>query len=147
MRIDFYNYNGHHDTVNKTLPTAVSLYGDMRQDFDVLRPVITIQQPARPTYNYAYIETLGRYYFVDSVTYVGNKKYEIALSVDVLKTYEVAILEAQGTLRQKDNADKYISNRTSIYDRRPNIERSDFSDAGQLSETGSIVMVTIKGDK
>ena len=109
--INFYSYNGHPNTVNKQLGEFTAIEGNLRQTFDVLRPTVTLRKQPRPTFNYCYIPDLGRYYFVDRVSFEGNNAYELALRIDVLKTYESVILAATGRVSERDNPSPYISNR------------------------------------
>lgn len=144
--INFYSYNGHPNTVNKQLGEFTAIEGDLRQTFDVLRPTVTLRKQPRPTFNYCYIPDLGRYYFVDRVSFEGNNAYELALRIDVLKTYETQILAATGRVSESDNPDPYISNRETVYKRTPNFEKVPFANTGLLNETGGIIMVTLKGN-
>lgn len=144
--INFYSYNGHPNTVNKQLGTFTAIEGDLRQTFDVLRPTVTLRKQPRPTFNYCYVPDLGRYYFVDRVSFEGNNAYELTLRVDVLKTYESEILAATGRVSESDNPDPYISNRDTVYRRTPNFEKVPFANTGLLNETGGIIMVTLKGN-
>lgn len=144
--INFYSYNGHPNTVNKQLGDFTAIEGDLRQTFDVLRPTVTLRKQPRPTFNYCHIPDLGRYYFVDRVSFEGNNAYELSLRVDVLKTYESEILAATGRVSESDNPDPYISNRETIYKRTPNFEKVPFANTGLLNETGGIIMVTLKGN-
>lgn len=144
--INFYSYNGHPNTVNKQSGEFTAIEGDLRQTFDVLRPTVTLRKQPRPTFNYCYIPDLGRYYFVDRVSFEGNNAYELSLRVDVLKTYESEILAATGRVSESDNPDPYISNRETIYKRTPNFEKVPFANTGLLNETGGIIMVTLKGN-
>lgn len=145
--INFYSYNGHPNTVNKQLGDFTAIEGDLRQTFDVLRPTVTLRKQPRPTFNYCYIPDLGRYYFVDRVSFEGNNSYELALRIDVLKTYESEILAATGRVSESDNPDPYISNRDTVYRRTPNFEKVPFANTGLLNETGGIIMVTLKGNE
>lgn len=144
--INFYSYNGHPNTVNKQLGDFTAIEGDLRQTFDVLRPTVTLRKQPRPTFNYCYIPSLGRYYFVERVSFEGNNAYELSLRVDVLKTYETEILAATGRVSESDNPDPYISNRETVYKRTPNFEKVPFANTGLLNETGGIIMVTLKGN-
>lgn len=144
-KVIFYKYNGHPNTVNKQLGTGTEMLGSLRQDFSILQPALTLRTDTAPQYNYAYIESLGRYYFVDNISYTGNKTYELTLRVDVLKTYEAQILAAQATASESDTPQPYISNRETVYDRQPNFEKVAFANTGLLNEDGGIIMVTLKG--
>lgn len=143
--ITFYNYDGHPNTVNKVLNEPHEYNGNLRQTFDVTRPQLSISALHRPTYNYCYIPSLGRYYFVTEIQYAGNRKYDISLQVDVLKTYESEIMDATATVQESDTPQPYVSTRQSVYDRRPNFEQIEFPTKGLFNDKGSIIMVTIKG--
>lgn len=144
-KVILYNYDGHPNTVNKVLGEGREFTGHLKQDFDVTRPYLNLRSGSLPTYNYCYIEALGRYYFIQSVTYLGNQTYELSLSVDVLKTYEDAIMEGTATLGESSESDPYVSNRASVYDERPQFEQVEFPNKGLYDENGSIILVTIKG--
>ena len=145
VTIQFYSYNGHPNKVNKQLDVSTSIKGDLRQTFDILHPDVILRTKPLPTFNYCYIPSLGRYYFVDRVSFEGNNAYRLSLRVDVLKTYESEILTATGRVRESDNPDPYISNRETVYKRTPNFEKVDFSKTGLLNENGGIIMITLKG--
>ena len=55
-------------------------------------------------------------------------------------------MNSTATLTKSENGNKYLSNRSNVVDVRPNIRKLDFPNKGLLNETGSIVMVTIKGN-
>lgn len=45
--------------------------------------------------NYCYIETFGRYYFIDDFESLGGIKYKFNLTVDVLNSYKDSILNTE----------------------------------------------------
>lgn len=145
IKITLYNYNGNRNTVNKKLANGVECIGAIREQTNVLTPVITIRVHEVINVNYCYIPTLGRYYFIDSITYLSSDKATLKLSVDVLKSYETEILKASATVTQTNNPDKYISTRETIYSRKPNFEKIEFPNKKLFNDTGTMIMVTIKG--
>ena len=147
VTIEFFTYTGHADTVNKQLSDGVSVSGLLRSSFDILTPILTVRSNTNITANYCYIPLLGRYYFIGGIQIESSDTYEIRLSVDVLKTYETEILNATGTATERDGANPYSSNRNGVHDVRPQFEKVAFPNTGLLSEQGSIIMVTLKGDK
>ena len=146
IKVTLYNYNGNRNTVNKTLANGVEYVGAIRDDTNVLYPILTIRVHEVINVNYCYIPTLGRYYFIDSINYLSSDKAVLKLRVDVLKSYENEILSATGTVTQSDNPDKFSSNRQSVYNRKPNFEKIDFPNKKLFDKTGTIIMVTIKGE-
>lgn len=146
VTIDLYNYTGRTYSVNKVLPTATTLSGVLRDKTNVMMPEITLRLSAVFNYNYCYIRDINRYYYVVGVTILDNNTYLVRLSLDVLKTYAADVLTAVGTITESDDADKYISSRQKIYDVRPTEQKVSFSSPNQFDSTGSLIMVTLKGN-
>ena len=146
--IKTYNYTGERNRVDKTaLLTATGDFeGVLNASFDILHPIVRFRVNTPVTFNYAQIPVLGnRFYFVDTIKQDGNI-CTVTFSVDVLFTYKDSIKKLSGTLIQGENTDKYLSVRNDVYDVRPQVKRLDFPNTGLFNETGSIIMVTIKGN-
>ena len=141
----FYKYNGKYNAVPKTLPTGTTLQGLLRDSYDRANPVITVRANALFDYNYCYVPVFGRYYFIDRVDVQSNDTYRLTLSVDVLHTFSSAILGSTGTVTQQDKPNTFISTRNDIYDVRPQRKKINFPYNNLFDETGTIIMVTIKG--
>lgn len=145
VSVNFYNYNGDIRVINKTLPTPVNIPCELRKSFNVLTPTLLVRRTTPPNFNYCKIDSLGRFYSITDVKFIGNFTYEISLKVDVLKTYETAILQTKARVTETDNANPYISNRENVFNRVPNFEKVEFPNKNLLDENGQIVMVTLKG--
>lgn len=143
--IHFYNYKGDMKVINKNLSTPTNINCELRKSFDVLHPSLIVRLPTTPAFNYCKIDSLKRFYSVDSVKFIGNLTYEIFLSVDVLKTYETEILQTKARVIETDKANPYISNRESVFNRVPNFEKVEFPNKKLFDEQGQIVMITLKG--
>lgn len=141
-----YIYKGEPNRVNKELTETSDYKGLLNDRFNVLNPVVRFRTRTPVTFNYAYLMETGRYYFVDSMEMDGDL-CTVRLRVDVLTSYKDKILASTGTLTVGEDTDKYISNRNSISDVRPQVRKLDFPNKGLLDETGNIIMVTIKGNK
>ena len=113
--------------------------------FNVLTPVVRFRTSTPVTFNYVYIESLNRYYFVSEKQQDGDI-CTVRLRVDVLFTYKDIILNSTATLTKSENGNKYISNRSNVFDVRPNIKKVDFPNKNLLNTEGQIIMVTIKGN-
>lgn len=149
ITVTFYKYNGHPNRVDKTLGEGVNINGNIRGACNILAPTLKIRSDKLFEYNYCYIPNFKRFYFVKSVTaeYGDNTVYNVQMTVDVLQTYKENILQSEGTVTESDIADKYGSNRNSVYDVRPKFAKADFPNSGLLNDEGSIIMITIKGSK
>lgn len=96
MRIQFYKMANVNNKINKRVPDtpALTLEGTVKENCNIMDPVILIENVGVPDYNYVYIPDFNRYYFMSPATAVTNNTWEIALHVDVLFTYRQQILTA-----------------------------------------------------
>lgn len=72
----------------------------------IIRPTLILQYGTDDIlrYNYAYIPSWGRYYFIDDVAVLEGGIYQLVLNVDVLATYRPDILSSsQYVLRSASN--------------------------------------------
>ena len=83
------------------------------RSISIINPVIRVEEttPANITAaNYCYIDSFGRYYFIDRIVNVCENIYDIEMHVDVLYTYKDEIANIYGILeRQEHIADMYIN--------------------------------------
>lgn len=145
IKIKTFVYDGEPNRVNKTLQENEEYTGVLNATFNVLTPVVRFRTRTPVSFNYVYIESLHRYYFVSELTQDGDI-CTVRLRVDVLFTYKDKILATGATLTKSENGNKYLSNRNSVYDVRPNIKKVDFPNQNLLNRDGQIIMVTIKGN-
>lgn len=96
MNISFYKIADISNKITKRLPdnAPLTLTGVLKDNCDLLNPVIMIENSGVPDFNYAYIPQFSRYYFMSPAVAVTNNMWEIKLHVDVLYTYRQAILSA-----------------------------------------------------
>lgn len=145
MLIKTYNYNGEPNRVNKTLQENEEYTGVLNSTVNILEPVIRFRTTNIVTFNYVYIESLNRYYFVSEIRQDGDI-CTVYLREDVLMTYKDKILDSTGTLTKGTDVNKYASNRENNYDLRPKLKKLDFPNTGLFSDKDNIIMVTIKGN-
>ena len=145
MLIKTYNDNGEPNRVNKTLQENKEYTGVLNSTVNILEPVIRFRTTNIVTFNYVYIESLNRYYFVSEIQQNGDI-CTVYLRTDVLMTYKDKILDSIGTLTKGANVNKYASNRENNYDLRPKLKKLNFPNTGLFSDRDNIIMVTIKGN-
>lgn len=145
IKIKTFIYNGKPNEVNKTLQENEEYTGVLNVTFNVLTPVVRFRTRTPVSFNYVFIESLNRYYFVSEIQQDGDI-CTVRLRVDVLFTYKDIILNSTATLTKSENGNKYLSNRSNVFDVRPNIKKVDFPNKNLLNTEGQIIMVTIKGN-
>lgn len=143
-----YNYKGQPNTINKTLTPLGTLNVALRPELNVHNPTLKIQMPPNMYgFNYVYIEEFGKYYFVDNVRYIGGQTYLLALSLDVLQTYKDVILQSTALIVESDNANRDLSVNSNVFNVFPKTDILHFPFSKLFDKEGSIIMVTLKGNK
>lgn len=94
MELRLYNSVAEVNVLNKSsyLTLVTTLTGTLREGTDLINPTIRVELATLPTFNYVHIPEFNRYYFVQGITSVRNKIWDITLHVDVLMTYRTQIL-------------------------------------------------------
>lgn len=143
FEIIFYNSTNAPNVINKTLTGGKSVQG-LASGVSLIVPNIVVRDADYTAYNYAYIPTYKRYYFVTGVVNDGNGKAALSLKCDVLQSFADAIKRARGVVVASDSGNGYLSTHAGTYDTRPVFTRTEFSN-NVFSDTGSLIMVTLKG--
>ena len=150
MVITLYNFNGKRNTINKTLSNGVNVDGTIKDATNVITPQIKFRKKQDlqnvSAFNYVYIAALNRYFFVENCEIISGDLFVLSLRVDVLKSYENAILASTATITERENANRFISNRANIHDVRPQFDKINFSVNTPFDENGVLIMVTLKGN-
>lgn len=129
--LQLYKYTGPLDTINKTLPTPTKKTGtQVDPPQSVLECDFIITGTAIPEYNYAYVNTFKRYYFITDVIWLGGNAFQLHLKVDPLYTNKTKIdalyaqveysslgdaLEHDPRLNMKDYVTEYITDEVRYY--------------------------------
>lgn len=143
-----YNYNGQPNTINKTLTPLGTINVALRPEINVHNPTLKIQIPPNMyDFNYVYIEDFKKYYFVENVMYIGGQTYLLTLSLDVLQTYKDVILQSTALIVESDNANRDLSVNSNVFNVFPKTDILRFPNSKLFDKYGSIIMVTLKGNK
>ena len=147
MTIELYKISDISNKINKSIGSpAATLTGTLKDDCELLNPVIRIERNGAPDYNYAYIPEFSRYYFMDPPKAVHNNIWEIKLHVDVLYTYRQGILTAPCVVaKSSSNYNLYLNDSNYKCYANPQIFSERFP-AGFNVENSHFIM-TIFGGK
>lgn len=90
MEIKMYYTISENNVVNKTLNNEFTITNVVfKQQTNVLTPLLIINSDTTIfNYNYVYIPTLNKYYFITGVECLTNGNFIVKLRVDVLMTYK-----------------------------------------------------------
>lgn len=82
-----------YNKISKPFTSGLALDGTLRDETSIVDPDILIEYDGALTdYNYAYIPTFRRYYFIKNIESVRNKLWRVSMHCDVLKTFSEGIL-------------------------------------------------------
>lgn len=103
MNIYLYTSSAEPNSFPKELGEAVKIEGTLRDECDILNPVITLVgfNPAN-TFNYCYIPDFKRYYFITESSVVRTNVMELTMHVDVLQSWSNKILEQEGVILRNE---------------------------------------------
>ena len=90
MNINFYNFSKKENSTATPTGEGTVIACTMKTPASLQAPIVELTSATPPTYNYAHIPDLGRYYFVTGVTY-NRGIWEVALRVDVLASFKTDI--------------------------------------------------------
>lgn len=90
MNIRFYNFSKKHNSTAQPTGDGTVVACTIKTPSSLQAPVVEVNSATIPTYNYAYIPDLGRYYFVTGTAY-NRGIWEISLRVDVLASFKTDI--------------------------------------------------------
>ena len=145
MKLFLYDVDDGDNVINKTLPIPVEIEIRLSNDVDVINPTIRLRNIEGVNYddfNYAFIDGLGRYYFINKLGRVSASDNMLYLSCDVLETYKTEILNSNArvmrNLKTGDFAeiDIDMSNLTTV--------EKHLSDKGLTDGESSIIFTTME---
>lgn len=104
--IVFYKNNSQKNRLDKDLTLVQTVSGALRSSCSIINPVIQIYEPNNLFFmnaNYLFIQTFGRYYFINNIISVKNNLFEIHAHVDVLSTYKTEIRANDAVIARNEN--------------------------------------------
>lgn len=124
------------------------LTGVFREECSMQRPSVIINTLEIPSFNYVYIPSFNRYYYVTSITTVSYGLWRVELNCDVLMTYKNEILLLQGVVgRQEIDFNPLLVDNELPTQNNPIVEVVDIpSDAfNTQSDAGHNFLITVIG--
>ena len=112
MELNLYKCSDGDNVINKTLTDKLTINITLKRDVNITAPQIILINDNGAffnQYNYAEIQELGRFYFIDSVTSLNNKMESLALRCDVLETYKADVLASKARFMRGLKTGDYIA--------------------------------------
>ena len=136
--LELYKVTNQPNELTKTLNNAVVINGAFRSEIDSIDVIVEIESNTYE-FNYVYIPSLNKYYFLQNIVHVNQKIIRMLLHCDVLMTYKTDILASYGLVIQGGAINPYYSSIES--ESRQSIRR--FAFPYKFNNNGNYVLVTI----
>ena len=136
--LELYKVTNQPNELTKTLNDAVVVNGAFRGEIDSIDVIVEIESNTYD-FNYVYIPSLNKYYFLQNIVHVNAKIIRMLLHCDVLMTYKTDILASYGLVIQGGTINPYYSSIES--ESRQTIRRITFPYT--FNSAGNYVLVTI----
>lgn len=144
MNITLYVNSSEKNKIGKNITAVDTLQGSIKGESSIINPVILIEYNDPTAFNYVYIDTFGRYYFVKDVTVVRNNLLRLQLTVDVLESFKTQIL-AQSVIIDKNTTqfDYYLPDDNWKVNVKTKTDIINFPSG--LLESGEFILITAGG--
>lgn len=109
MVIKLYKNLSEDNKIGKTLSSEISLDGELKDSCNVLTPAVLITADDLTLYNYMYIPSFNRYYFITDIEATRRGLFLISGRVDVLETWKDNIKNLSAIIsRNEKSYDMYL---------------------------------------
>ena len=106
MEIVLYINGSERQAVRKNLQSSYTLTGSLRGESSVINPSFLIETSNPSQYNYCYIPSFNRYYFITDIISVRTNIWRINCNVDVLMSFQSEILNLDVIVSDASNGDR-----------------------------------------
>lgn len=141
MNIYFYSTKSENNRLEKVLENETLLSGTTKNGIDLMNPILQVTTNLLQ-FNYCYIPSLSRYYFIDKVEITRTHLYTLYLKLDVLQTYKEQIKELKVVL-SGSQSNPYYKNYIDGVDVRT--EYTTYQFENNFEENGEIILVALYG--
>ena len=149
MEIYLYHTTSPDNRMIKYLDRSLQLTGSLRDVSNVVNPKVLIEgniADLLDLYNYAYIPSFNRYYFIDDMQSYRNNVILLSLTVDVLFSFKDEILDNVAIVdkvQKRDDANLYYDDGSFITDSRDFYTIKTFENG--FNDVGEFILITAGG--
>lgn len=119
MQIKLYYNSSDNRCIKKVLTDEFSITGTLRETTSIINPEITVTSTVPLRYNYCYIPSLKRYYYINNIISVKNGIWKLIMEVDPLMSFKNDILALKVVVSKQSsesNGDEYIDDGSLVTD-------------------------------
>lgn len=145
MEIQLCTNNSEKNKINKSITTGVTLSGNMRNESNIVNPVIVINIDSPVDYNYCYIPLFKRYYFITDYVLIRTGIWQLKLKSDVLMSFKDSILNSQVLVNKTESTGKnnYLAGSNWVNNCKAKTDIISFSNG--LLDNGEFILITAGG--
>lgn len=145
MNIILYVNNSEKNKIGKNLTNDFSISGTLRDATNIINPVILIELNEIGNYNYCYISSFNRYYFITDITVIRTGLYAISLMVDVLESFKTDIKNLSVILLNTQNVgvNNYLP--SPVFRNNVKAKTDIINFPSGLNDTGEFILITAGG--
>lgn len=146
MNIKLYYTNSENNQLDKSLTLVYNLTGTLRNESNIVRPIILIEADSLGNSNYAYIPAFNRYYFITEITSIRTGLWLLLLESDPLMSFKDAISRLEVILQESEtvSVDNYLSD-NRVWLAKVKDKTSIIQFPNGLLNTGEFILITAGG--
>lgn len=141
--VTLYNNASDNRVVSKDITQLAVLSGTLRNETDKMSPVILVSSETAPVCNYAYVPEFGRYYYVNEIRFIRTGIYELHMSVDVLKSFNLSGVVGILSDTESTGMNTYLPSKGYVINSKRKTDIYQFSNG--LLDTGEYILITAGG--
>jgi hypothetical protein len=114
----YYNFSDNR-CINKSISDEFLITGTLREQASIINPEITVISSVPIRYNYCYIPSLKRYYYINNIVSIKNNVWKLVMDVDPLMSFKRDILALKVVVSKQtsiENGDEYIDDGSLVTD-------------------------------
>ena len=146
MKVEIYKNLSENSVIGKNKTLVYETECEIKGESSIINPVLSLQYNEQVfASNYVYIPAWGRYYFIDDVRVMTGGRVEVSLSVDVLESFKVPILELNVILSDTEQTglNNYLPSESFVVNCKHKTDIINFSNG--LSDNGEFILITAGG--
>ena len=144
MKIKLFNTISDTRKLEKILTNEKEIQGVFKKEELEQTPRLYITGLDPTIYNYIFIESLNKYYFIVQKEYINNNRFVLYLKIDLLMTYKEQIKLIRATKVKGATGNNYLIGNNFPVEVKEEVEKIPFPNK-PFKKSGSKLLTTISG--
>jgi hypothetical protein len=143
MDLKLYYNSSDNRCIKKNITDEFLISGTLRESTSIVNPEITVVSAEPLRYNYCYISSLRRYYYITNVISIKNGVWKLIMQVDPLMSFKSDILALKVVVSKQSLVsigDEYIDDGTLVTDNV--MFKTVYNFANGFNNNGEYILIT-----